>query len=187
MPPFLAALSGIRPLGPELTAAVQTHARPETWPAGHRLLQPGQVSRRVYFLASGLVRGYTLLHGREVSSWFMREGDFVISIASFYTQTPGEECLELLEAGHGVSLGYEQLQDLYQTFPGFNFHGRVLTERYYVLSERRARHLRARPAADRYRQLLDDFPDVFQRVAVQHIASHLGMAPETLSRLRGRG
>jgi CRP-like cAMP-binding protein len=185
-PRFLDTLAAIQPLGAALATALQTRARPERWPAHHRLLEAGQVARRVYFLESGLVRGYTLRQGREVSSWFMREGDFVLSIASFFTQTASEECLELLEPGQGFSISYEQLQQLYQEFPAFNFHGRVLTERYYVLSEARARHLRVRSAAERYAQLLRDFPTVFQRVAVQHIASHLGMAPETLSRLRGR-
>jgi len=183
---FLDVLSAIHPLEPALSAALLASMQVEEWPAHHYLLQPGQVARRIYFLETGLVRGYTLRQGREVSSWFMREGDFVISIASFFTQTPSEEYLQLLEPSRGFSLSYEQLQRLYREFPIFNFHGRVLTEQYYVLSELRARHLRAQPAAERYAQLLRDFPTVFQRVAVQHIASHLGMAPETLSRLRGR-
>jgi CRP-like cAMP-binding protein len=50
----------------------------------------------------------------------------------------------------------------------------------------RAQHLRTRTAAERYALLLRSFHTVFQRVAVQHIASHLGMAPETLSRLRNK-
>ena len=173
-------------LGPELTAAIEGLARPEQWVKGQLLLQPGRVARRVYYLETGLVRGYSLVNGREVSSWFMREGDFVISIASFFTQAPTEEFLELLEDGSGFSLSYDDLQQLYRTLPAFNFHGQVLTEQYYVLSELRAQHLRSRPAAERYAQLLRDFPSVFQRVAVQHIASHLGMAPETLSRLRSK-
>jgi CRP-like cAMP-binding protein len=183
---FLQALAAIYPLDPALTAALLSCARAETWPAHHQLLRPGQVARQVYFLSSGLVRGYALQHGREVSSWFMREGDFVISIASFFTQTPGDEYLELLEAGEGFSLSYEHLQQLYHDFPTFNYHGRVLTEQYYVLSELRARHLRTLPAAERYAQLLRDFPDVLQRVSGRHLASFLGITPETLSRLRAK-
>ncbi|MBC8082966.1 MAG: Crp/Fnr family transcriptional regulator [Hymenobacter sp.] len=186
MADFITFLNEIQPLSTELRTALAARTTREQLPAHHVLLRPGQVARRVYFLENGLVRGFTLLHGREISSWFMQAGDFVISILSFFTQQPSEECLELLEPAAVHSIGYEQLQGLYRDFPEFNFVGRRLIEHYYVLSERRAQHLRSRSAAERYEQLLRDFPTVFQRVAVQHIASHLGMASETLSRLRNR-
>ncbi|WP_310392571.1 Crp/Fnr family transcriptional regulator [Hymenobacter sp.] len=186
MADFIPFLHAIQPLSAELATALAARTVREQWPAHHVLLRPGQVARRVYFLETGLVRGYTLLHGREVSSWFMQAGDFVISILSFFTQQPSEEYLELLEPAVVHSISYEQLQSLYRDFPEFNFTGRRLIEKYYVLSEQRALHLRSRTAAERYELLLRAFPTVFQRVAVQHIASHLGMAPETLSRLRNR-
>jgi len=186
MSDFLTALAPIGPLSPALRAALAASVRREELPAQHILLQPGQVARRVYFLEQGLVRGYALHAGREVSSWFMREGDFVISIVSFLTQAPATEYLELLEASAIHSIGYKQLQALYRDFPEFNLFGRVLTERYYVRSEQRAHQLRVLPAAERYAQLLAGFPGVLQRVALRHIASHLGVAAETLSRLRGR-
>ena len=145
------------------------------------------MARQVYFLESGLVRGYALHAGREVSSWFMREGDFVISIVSFLTQAPSTEYVELLEPSVVHSLSHAQLHTLYRDFPEFNLFGRVITERYYVRSEQRAHQLRVLPAAERYAQLLAEFPAVGQRVALKHIASHLGVAPETLSRLRGKG
>lgn len=184
MPQFIAFLNTIQPLSAKLTDALLTAAATEQLPAHQVLLRPGQVARRVYFLETGLVRGYTLLHGREISSWFMQAGDFVISILSFFTQQPSEEYLELLEPATVHSISYDQLQGLYRNFPEFNFIGRRLIEHYYVLSEQRAQHLRARTALERYELLLRDFPTVFQRVALHHIASHLGMAPETLSRLR---
>jgi CRP-like cAMP-binding protein len=186
MSSFLAFLAALQPLSAELTAAVTAHTVRETLPAHHVLLQPGQVARRVYFLETGLVRGYTLLHGREISSWFMQSGDFVISILSFFTQQPSEEYLELLEPAVVHSITHDQLQCLYRDFPEFNFIGRRLLEKYYVLSEQRALQLRSRSAAERYELLLRDFPTIFQRVALHHIASHLGMAPETLSRLRNK-
>ena len=88
----------------------------------------------MYFLETGLVRGYTLLHGREVSSWFMQAGTFLISIISFLTQQPSEEHLELLEPTVALSITYDQLQELYCDFPEFNHTDRLLIEKYYVLS-----------------------------------------------------
>jgi hypothetical protein len=41
-------------------------------------------------------------------------------------------------------------------------------------------------ATERYEKLLADFPGIFQRVPLKLLASHLGLTPETLSRLRAR-
>ena len=84
------------------------------------------------------------------------------------------------------SITHYELQQLYRDFPEFNYVGRQLLEKYYVLSEQRTQNLRSRTAPERYELLLRDFPTIFQRVALKHIASHLGMAPERLSRLRNK-
>ena len=81
---------------------------------------------------------------------------------------------------------YQDLQWLYQQYPEFNFVGRVLTERYYVRGEARAIALRRQTALERYETLLETNPQLLHRAHLKHIASFLGMAPETLSRLRSK-
>ncbi|MCC3157864.1 Crp/Fnr family transcriptional regulator [Hymenobacter sp. 15J16-1T3B] len=186
MTDLLTYLQTIQPLSEGLMQALQTGITREELPEKHLLLQPGRVARKIYFVESGLVHGFTLFRERKVSSWFMREGDFVISVVSFLMQAPSTEYLELLEPSVVYSVTYDQLQLLYTHFPEFNTIGRRLTEKYYVLSEQRAYTLRTASASERYEQLLRDFPDIFQRVQVKQIASYLGIAPETLSRLRAQ-
>lgn len=183
---LLAAVRALLPLSPALEAAPGVSVRREEWPALPQLLQPGQVAQRLYFAEQGLVRGYALHAGQEVSSWFMAEGDFVISIVGFFTQQPSAEYLELLEPSVIHSISHAQLQALYCEFPEFNLVGRVLTGRYYVQSEQRAYQLRTLPAAARHAQVLRQFPGLGQRVPLRHLASYLGIAPKTLSRLRAR-
>jgi CRP/FNR family transcriptional regulator, anaerobic regulatory protein len=183
---LLAHIQTLTVISPALETALTAMLRQESYPRKYWLLQPGQVSDRLYFIERGVVRGYYLKEGREVTSWFMREGDFIISIASFYTRQPAHEYVELLTDSALWSISYAQLQQLYRDFPEFNAVGCLLTEKYYVLCEQRTQNLRMQTAPERYAQLLTEFPDIFGRVPLKYIASHLGISPETLSRLRGR-
>ena len=183
---LLTAIRNLLPLSAGLEAALTAALQREEWPARHQLLVPGQVAQRIHFVEQGLVRGYALHAGQEANAWFMAEGDFVISIVSFFTQQPTTEYVEVLEPSILYSISHAQLQRLYHEFPEFNYVGRVFTERYYVQSEKRAYQLRTLSAKECYTQLVQDFPQLAQRVPLKYLASHLGIAAETLSRLRAK-
>jgi hypothetical protein len=75
---------------------------------------------------------------------------------------------------------------IYADFPEFNYHGRVLTEKYYIESEQRANLLRNGTAIERYNLLLQMHPDIVQRVPLWMIASHINVSHEALSRVRSQ-
>lgn len=161
------------------------HTRVEFFSKGEIIQENNKINRQCYFVFKGLVMGsYVKDNGEEVTSWFMREGDVVISVRSFFTQQPSREVLIALEDVICISLSYDLLQKIYGVFTEFNFVGRVLTEKYYIQMEERAYSLRMDDATQRYNKLLADHPDILKRVPLKYIASYLGITPQSLSRIR---
>ena len=158
----------------------------QTLPRHTLLLHPGQVADKIYFVERGLVRGYWLNEGHEHTAWFMKEGDFVLSPVSFYTQSPSNEYIDLLEETTLHSISRARLNKLYQDYPAFNEVGRILTESYYVQSEQRTGTLRLADAASKYAYFQRAYPGLISRVSLKLVASFLNLSPETLSRLRAR-
>jgi len=148
------------------------------------LLREGHICYNIYFIQKGLVRCFYTKDEKDISSWFMKEGDVIVSVESFFSQTVSYENIQALEDCMIYYLSYDDLQIAYNTFPEFNFIGRVLTEKYYKLSEQRLYSLRMQRAFEKYQYLLVNFPQLIQRVPSKYISSYLGITEETLSRIR---
>jgi CRP-like cAMP-binding protein len=181
---FLDQLDNRHALSPELRDHLQHIAQFAEWPPGKRLLKPGQTCQRIGWAEYGLLRLYHVDKGREVTTAFMKEKDWVVSAASFFRQAPARENIEVLERMGLWSITYHQLQECYDRFPDFNAVARRILEKYYVALEKRLHTLQGKKAQDRWEIFNKCHPDLLARAPVKHIASYLGMAGETLSRLR---
>lgn len=151
-----------------------------------KLLLEGDICTEIHFIVQGMARAWYYKGEEEITSWFMKEDDIIISVESFFSQKQSMENIELLEDSTLISLPFNTLQVLYSKYLEFNFVGRVLTERYYMLSEERLYGLRMRTGDERYNILSCSHPEIFQRVPLKYIASYLGMRPETISRIRAQ-
>jgi CRP-like cAMP-binding protein len=177
-------LQSIVPLSDPLLEFLNDRLETRTYNAGELLLREGQVSSFIAFIEKGMVRSYYYKDTEKLTSWFMKEGDVIISVESFFSQIPSSECIEALEPVTVHAISYDDLQYAYRYFPEFNVHGRVLTEKYYVLSEERLHMLRKRTSKEKYNYLLEKHPDILSRARLGDIASFIGVNLETLSRIR---
>jgi CRP/FNR family transcriptional regulator, anaerobic regulatory protein len=179
----LSALQKIIPFSMELQEALLSTLKSKTFKKKDYLLTEGKVCNHIYFIESGMVRSFYLKDGKEICSWFMKEGDVIISVRSFFSRTPSNEYLQALENTMVHYVHYNELNEIYQRFPEFNIVGRILTEKYYQLSEERLYSMRKQSASERFEFLLKYHPEISQRVPRGHIASYLGVTLETLSRI----
>lgn len=181
---LLQHINSIHPVSQQLQEHLFNHLTQVTIPKKGYLLKQGRVCSNLYFIEKGLARCFYLKDGKEVSSWFMKEGDMIISVESFFKQQPGYENIQALEELEVLALKYSELQLMYHKFPEFNFIARVLTEKYYTLSEQRLFSLRMQRALERYEYIMEHHPDIIKRVSSSYIASYLGITLETLSRIK---
>jgi CRP/FNR family transcriptional regulator, anaerobic regulatory protein len=176
-------INSIIPVSHELNQKLAGCLKAKTFKRKDHLLKEDNVCNYIYFIEKGLVRSYYLKDGNEICSWFMKEGDVIISVASFFSRKPSYESLQALEDTTVHFIHFDELQEIYKEFIEFNIVGRVLTEKYYQLSEERLFSLRHQTAAERLNYLNAHHPDILQRVNRGYIASYLGVTPETLSRI----
>lgn len=186
MQPLFDLIRSIKPMSDGFDHELSTFLTPHRLRKHEVILQAGTTSNRIFFIETGLTRRYYLKDDKEITTDFMREGDFILSPLSFYTRQPSFEFVETLEASVLWSISRPQLEFLYDKFPAFNAIGRVLTEQYYVKSELRAHSLRHLSAEDRYEQFFHTHKDLLNRLPGKHVATLLGLTPETYSRIRAK-
>lgn len=183
---LFAHLNSIHPLSRGLEGYLLAHLKAMNVPRKDLLLKSGQVCRQICFVSKGVFRCFYWKDDTEVSSWFMKEGDVIISVESFFQQKPSYESIQALEDCELFYITYEELQHIYRHYPEFNFIGRVLTEKYYTLSEQRLYSLRMQRSQERYDYLVRNYPELIQRVPGKFLASYLGITEVTFSRIRAR-
>ncbi len=157
-----------------------------TYPKGTVLLRAGQVATECYMNFKGLVRRYYLVDGEERTTAFYTENQAVASLLSYNTKTPADHYLECVEETTLAVLTYEKELLMFQRYPEFERMCRVGVEvQYGQHQEMMARYMTSSPE-ERYLHLLETSPDLLNRVPQYHLASYLGIKPESLSRIRKR-
>lgn len=157
----------------------------EELPKGHFLYKAGEVCHRIYYIESGLARVYyNTLNGKEITQWFFPENSFLTAVECFYNRKPTIVYCELLEDSVVYSIRYAEMEEMLSenhAMAQFAFHA------VYALTRQLSEYItgiKFQSAEDRYNALMKDYPGIFQRVKLGHIASFLGITQETLSRIR---
>ncbi len=184
MSSFLTTIQAIAPLPAASQEAMSALAQEVAYPKGYPLFEAGHTRRTVYFIQQGIARAYCYNDETELTFWFGTEGDVVLSYNSYVYRKPGYEHIELLEDSVLFQVPGEALDELYATDIHMANWGRKLAEQELIKTEERFISRQFRTATERYAELLQQTPELLQRVQLGHIASYLGVTQVTLSRIR---
>lgn len=164
-------------------AAIAAIVNEKTWPAGSTVLQIGEIANAIYFVRSGALHSsyYTEEQLQVVQGLFLA-GDWMLEHKSFTSRAPATNAIEAFTDCVLLELPIEGLHELIESSPVFFQLGSVLQ-----IATARQELLDAYPSPDdRYREILQQRPELLQHFPLKLIASYLRMTPETLSRVRKR-
>lgn len=141
---------------------------------GYIIQKKGDLYTKVYTVKSGLLRSYSIDDkGKEHIYMFAPENWIIADNCEI--KTPCNLFIDALE--DSVLLISEKEEEI------LNANVKSLINRLAALQDR-ILGLMSSPAIERYKDFLETYPAITQRVPQRMIASYLGITPEALSRVR---
>ncbi len=145
------------------------------------IIKEGQVCRTFYFINQGSFRHYTVQENGEESTvnLFIRH-EWLLEYKSFMTQQPSQNFIQAVTDSEVFALSVLDFHELVRLSDCFFRLGKILEQ---AIQNQDFQHNRLSPE-QKYERLLATKPELLQYFPLKHIASYMGMTPETLSRIR---
>lgn len=161
--------------------------RPRHLAAGAFFCRPGQTAHEMGFLHEGLGRYHLLpASGDDITKDFALPGRFCVSFGSAVLGQPAQVAISAVTACRLTVWPFERVRALFDSHLEWARLGRRVAELLYVRKERREVDFLVKSAAERYETARVELGPVMNELPRAVLASYLGIAPESLSRLRRR-
>ena len=153
---------------------------------GEFVVRIGEVQNDVYFLETGIARGYFLdVNGKDVTDCFgFQCGTAAVSFGQLELNVPSPMTIEMLENGIFFCIPVSVVIRLTKYYEeAMMLYNQLLITAMKEQWELK-RVLNSYTAVQRYQWFLEKYPGLIGKVTNKYIASFLGITPVTLSRLR---
>jgi len=179
-------LSKFTSLSQDSWIALESILRIEKVAKGTILLKAGKVPKYIYFIVKGIVViCYISQDGKVYNKNILFENEFPAATAALIKNKPTKLTIKTIEDTTLIACDFvalkklmrsrDDLKDLYISYLEQNW---VLKKNDIELS------IATEGAKERYLKLIELHPDIESRVPLHHIASHLGITPTQMSRIR---
>lgn len=122
----------------------------------------------------------------EKNIFFFSENQFLVSFRSFITRKICHYYIQAMEDSEIIYIAYRDLTSLYDSHPNWARFGRLLAELFFTYSQTRTEELLFITHEERFIRLLEEHPNIVNRIPAYHISSYLGITNPSLSRIRKR-
>ncbi len=150
------------------------------------LLKEGQMIRSSYHVFKGCIREYYLKDGEEKTVAFYTTGDSLSDDGNNLKEIPSTYNWECMCECIISIFPFAVEKEMYKRFPRLESLCRMGTQKKFSRYRNDISTYLSSSPAERYENLIKTKPELFQLVPLYHIASYLGVKPESLSRIRSR-
>ncbi len=140
------------------------------------------------FIVKGAFRSYLLDDNTiEEKNVFLFSGNgFVVSFKSFVNQIPCDYYTQAMTDAEVIYIHINHLQALYKQSHQWEKFGRLLAQEAFNVTMSRIEGFIFKTPEERYLDLIQQQPDIFNNIPLYHISSYLGIKGPSLSRIRKR-
>ena len=157
-----------------------------TYNKGDHFLEIGQYPKLLGFMEFGCFMYYQLEDGKETAIDFSFENSWNTDIASINENRPTEMGIVAIKKTSILNLPLETMNELIEFNPKYAVVKSYYVEQAFAKVSRHDRRMLTKDATARYLDLVKHNPEILEKVPQYYIASYLGIAPPSLSRIRKR-
>lgn len=152
---------------------------------GQLLITQGEAAPKLYFLIKGFVRYLSnSLEGKEFTQSFAGNPCIVGSTRAMTRNVEALFSIEALEDVICLEFDWLAFFSQMKSQPGFLEAYNKLLENMFIKKEEREYAFVQQSAEQRYLTFLDSNPELRDKIPLKMIASHIGITPIALSRIR---
>ena len=155
--------------------------------SGQTLLKQGDINRNIFLVLSGLLRSFVITsEGKDRTILLSKEKMRTASFNSFLRNQPSEVNIEAIEPSIVLNINSSKFQKLAQEHKVLAMLEKKGMQDFLAEAAERLHHFTTLTPVERYRAIIDNHPDLIQRVPQKYLASYLGITTVSLSRIRSR-
>ncbi|AFY50444.1 cAMP-binding protein [Nostoc sp. PCC 7524] len=152
---------------------------------GEFLFQQGEICEFVGFTLKGCLRTFVLKEAKEYTLFFHVERQTLGDYESFQKRQPTRFTVQAVEDSEVIIFDHKIMQ-FFETTPQGQRFLRLVAEDLAFLLRDKVLSLFLDTPEERYINLLQNEPELLQRIPQYYLASYLGIEPQSLSRLKRR-
>lgn len=149
------------------------------------LLQEDEICTHLSFVSKGLLKSYFVDEkGSKHINMFAFEGWWISDFKSFINQEKAVLNIDAVEETELLMITLEDYEKLMLYIPVMDRYFRILYQNSLVTKDYRLIASNSYTAEEKYLEFSKKNPEMIKRIPHNLIASFLGLAPETVSRIR---